>query len=69
MPKLVIYCRIAGQEEMLGVHEFDFPPRAGETVQIERHGEQLRLHIDRVEHRVDKLGHVPKLMCSRLADD
>lgn len=68
MPKLVIYCRIAGQVEMMGVHEFDFPPRAGETVEIERHGERLNLHVDRVEHRVDKMGHVPKLICSRLAE-
>lgn len=64
MPKLVIYCRIAGQDEMMGVHEFDFAPRTGEVVEIERHGERLTLHIDRVEHRVDKLGHVPKLICS-----
>lgn len=67
MPKLAVYLTIAGQDELLGVHDFDVVPRAGETLDLEHHGELLNLHADRLHHRVDKLGHVPKLMCSRQA--
>ena len=65
--KLAIYCRIAGQDELLGVREFDFPPRAGETLLMDRHGEDLHLHIERLEHRVSQEGHLPKLICVRVA--
>lgn len=63
--KLVIVLTIAGQEEILGVREFDFAPRAGELLQIERHGEVLYLRVDFVRHRVDAQGHMPHLVCSR----
>lgn len=63
MPKLAIYCRINGQDELLGVREFDVSPRAGEDLLMDRHGEELALHIERVEHRITDQGHVPKLMC------
>lgn len=64
--KLAIYCRIAGEDELLGVREFEFTPRAGEALEMQRHGETLHLHIEQVRHRVDDLGHVPKLMCMRV---
>lgn len=64
--KLAIYCRVAGEDEFMGVREFDFAPRAGETLEIERHGETLHLHIEQVRHRVDDGGHLPKLMCVRV---
>jgi len=63
--KLVIVLTVAGQEEILGVRDFDFPPRAGELLQIERHGETLHLHVDFLRHRIDKQGHMPHLVCSR----
>lgn len=66
MTKLVIYLTIAGQEEILGVRELDFPPRAGELLQITHHGEVLHLRVDQVRHRVDEQGHMPHLVCSRV---
>jgi hypothetical protein len=63
--KLVIYLSIAGQEEILGVREFSFPPRAGELLQITHQGETLNLKVEQVRHRVDEQGHVPHLVCSQ----
>lgn len=68
MIQLVIYLSVAGQEEILGVREFSFPPRAGELLQITHQGEVLKLQIEQVRHRVDEQGHMSKLMCVRLAD-
>lgn len=63
--QLVIFLSIAGQEEILGVREFSFPPRAGELLQITHQGEVLNLKVEQVRHRVDEQGHMPHLVCVR----
>ncbi|WCP14518.1 hypothetical protein sphantq_02964 [Sphingobium sp. AntQ-1] len=63
--QLVIYLSIAGQEEILGVREFSFPPRVGELLQITHQGEVLKLQIEQVRHRVDEQGHMAHLVCAR----
>lgn len=64
--KLVIYLTLAGQEEILGVREFAFTPRAGELLQITHQGEVLDLRVEQVRHRVDEQGHMPHLVCSQI---
>lgn len=65
MIQLVIYLAVAGEEEILGVRDFSFPPSAGDSLEITHQGEKLRMRIKEVRHRVDEQGHMPHLVCER----
>lgn len=60
-----IYCMIAGQLEFMGTHDLECLPRQGETLIVNRFSEDVAMLVDRVEHKVGPLGHVPKLICSK----